>query len=314
MNKQHLRIFIYWILFASLPFSHPVNAASPSATSRCQVEKAEQGWQYLNASCDIGTGLWGKTGQPTNHSFWLQCHYGKSLPNRAMTAALRDLYPNHFFLVPDRGNVRCLVGPFQTWPQAVEAKKNLAARQQTETFIRQTRAPVTLTNVMPFASSKQPVAPSQTTLTAPSTKLTKSTAAKKETLIDNRVVMGAAVYAFTYERLNYHQPMNISSEQALPPMMNKENGHFWSKVNYQTAENWCRRFGLRLPTVEELTALHTYGQHHLLRLQWPIQANYWSSTLSFYSGEIKTLNLRSGRGDEYRPLALLYTTCVGAAD
>lgn len=97
-------------------------------------------------------------------------------------------------------------------------------------------------------------------------------------------------------------------------MMNKEHGQFWSKVNYQTAQSWCRRYGLRLPTLEELTALHTYGQHHLLRLQWPIKANYWSSTVSFYSGEIQTLNLRSGRGDDYRPLALLYTTCVGAAD
>ncbi|UTV28866.1 SPOR domain-containing protein [Photobacterium atrarenae] len=303
MINLHLRFLVFSALLTSAFFSGPNYATTDIEATHCQVEKTERGWQFLNAGCDIGTGLWGKTGH-SGRSFWLQCHYGKYLPNRDITSTLQAQYPKHLYLIPDQGNLRCLIGPFPTWSQAVTAKKNLAARKLTDTFIRQTLAPITVAQSAALPTPKS----------RPGAQRSRPVETPRETLIENRVVMNSAIYAFTFERLNYHQPMNISSVEEMPPMMNDEYGHFWSKVNYQTAESWCRRYGLRLPTLEELTALHTYGQHHLLRLQWPIKANYWSSTLSFYSGEVKTLNLRSGRGDEYRPLALLYTTCVGSAD
>ena len=291
------------ILLLGPPLS-PASFADENNRTYCQVEKLTAGWQLLNAQCDIGNGLWGRRPKPSNSSFWIQCNYGKSLPNKAMTKTIRGLFPGNSYLVPDNENYRCLIGPFQGYNQAQTARAQLTENQLEQTFIRQTASPVAI-------SSK---AVSHSTAPAPTTASSIPQNNQQPTpKIANRVVLNSIIYSFTFNNLNYHQPRTINSTADMPPAFIREHDQYWSKVNFLPAESWCKRYGLRLPTITELKALQTYGQYLLLRHQWPIKSSYWSSTINPYTGEIKTLNLRSGQPDEYRPLAQLYTTCVSDA-
>ncbi|OLQ81650.1 hypothetical protein BIT28_04400 [Photobacterium proteolyticum] len=261
----------------------------------------------MNTQCDIGKGLWGRAPKNKDSSFWIQCHYGQSLPNSNTKATINKLFKNNSYLVPDNGKSRCLIGPFQSHAQAKAAKAQLARHKLKDTFIRQTNTQITFPGQV-----KQPPAPvKQRTVKASNKNSVKSNSRK--TLVENRVVLNSVIYSFTFNNLKYHLPRNINSTQEMPPMFVREHEQYWSKVNYASAKNWCQRYGLRLPTAEELKELQTHGQHFLLRNNWPIKSSYWSNTISVYSGEIESINLRSGQRDEYRPLALLYTTCVTAA-
>ena len=307
MICQQIQRPAYWLILALSCFS--LNSyAIESSTANCKVDKVESGWQYLNAQCDIGKGLWGRAPKNKDSSFWIQCHYGQSLPNSRTTATINKLFKNNSYLVPDNGKSRCLIGPFQSHAQAQGAKLQLARHQLKDTFIRQTNTRITLPGQVKY--SPAPVKP-QTTKT--NAKSSSSSSSSKKTLVENRVVLNSVIYSFTFNNLKYHLPRNINSTQDMPPMFVREHNQYWSKVNYAAANKWCQRYGLRLPTAEELKELQTHGQHFLLRNNWPIKSSYWSSTISLYSGEIESINLRNGQRDEYRPLALLYTTCVIAA-
>lgn len=262
----------------------------------CQLESSASGWYVLNDQCDIGNGLWGRKPEPVSSSFWIQCNYGKYLPNRELASKIKSLFPGNHYIVPDNNKYRCLIGPFQDFNQADNAKAQLAAHGLNKAFIRQTASPVAISNK----------ANVETSTPNPAAKLPTSQ-------VDDRIVLNSIIYSFTFNNLKYHQPRNINSTQEMPPAFIQEHNQYWSKVNYLPAANWCKRYGLRLPTVNELKDLQTNGQYLLLRHQWPVKSSYWSETLNPYTGEIKTLNLRSGHFDEYRPLAQLYTTCVTEA-
>ena len=290
-----------WLLLSlGFPLSQICFADEGNRASYCQVESSAPNWPTLNSQCDIGRGLWGRTPKQESSSFWLQCYYGKILPNKAITATIKGLYPNNSYLAPDGDNYRCLIGPFQHYHQAQSALDNLARHQLDQTFIRQTSSMVTI------STNTGGKAPADTTAT--------KTGERQRLLVENRVVQNAVIYSFTFKNLNYHLPRNINSTADMPPAFTREHDQYWSKVNFLPAESWCTRHGLRLPTISELKDLQTNGQHLLLRHRWPIQSSYWSSTINPYSGEIETLNLRNGRADEYRPLAQLYTTCVSEAN
>lgn len=289
---------IFWLLLAASPLFSQTSSAEEQSTADCQVEKSASGWHYLNSQCDIGSGLWGRKPKSGDRSFWLQCNYGKALPNKTVTATVNNLFQDNRYLVPDNGKFRCLIGPFKHYDQALTAKGQLARHGLAETFIRQTATRISVSNQMTKSSTPDQESDANN---------------QKNTLIDNRVVLNSILYSFTFNNIKYHQPRNINSTQEMPPMFINENDQYWSKVNFKTAKNWCQRYGLRLPTISELKDLHTNGQHYLLRHHWPIKSSYWSKTINLYSGEFETLNLRSGKHDEYRPLALLYTTCVTEA-
>lgn len=302
-----------WLLLALAPlFSSNSYASTPNSTT-CRVEKVESGWRYLNPQCDIGNGLWGRKPKHGDSSFWVQCHYGQSLPNQTVTTTINKLFQGNSYLIPDNGKSRCLIGPFLNYEQALTAKGQLARHKLGETFIRQTHTRVTIPGQVNTSHYSRPQV-KKSSKPVQERKVKKSEkSSTKNTLVENRVVLNSVIYSFTFNNLKYHLPRNINSTQEMPPMFVREHGKYWSKVNFATAKNWCQRYGLRLPTSAELKELQTRGQHFLLRNNWPIKSSYWSNTISVYSGEIETLNLRSGQRDEYRPLALLYTTCVIAA-
>ncbi|PSW03800.1 SPOR domain-containing protein [Photobacterium lipolyticum] len=255
-------------------------------------------WRQLNDQCDIGSGLWGKKPKPKEGSFWVQCNYSRSLPGKAFTEKVNTLFSNKAYLIKENDKFRCLVGPYPAHTQALKAKERFSDELNISTFIRQT------TNKINILNKKQQSLP------AAKPSKNKAENAQLTTLIENRVILNSIIYSFTFNGLKYHQPRNINSTKTMPPMFINEKDNYWSRVNISSAESWCKRFGLRLPYFEELERLQSYGQHLLLRYQWPTQVNYWSSSVNPLSGEIKTLNLRNGKYDEYRPPALLYTTCV----
>ncbi|WP_232323293.1 SPOR domain-containing protein [Photobacterium sp. J15] len=332
-NKQRL-----WGLLSVIAMLSSSNAiASEQYTAQCQIERTDSGWQFLNPQCDIGKGLWGRKPDERESSFWLQCNYSKSLPSKNLTKAINRLFPHNSYLVPDGDKYRCLIGPFDDQRLAEEAQNQLTRFNFDKAFIRQTANKITVTGkaglITPLPAKilkprqpeviakaepkKQAEPPIQKTQpkanpTAQTPKPVKQEAEtdKRSVLVENRVILNSSIYSFTFNNLKYHLPMTINSTEEMPPMFVREQNIYWSKVNFTTAESWCKRFGLRLPTIAELQYLHTHGQHYLLRHRWPIKANYWSNTLNTYSGEIRTLNIRSGRPDDYRPLALLYATCV----
>ncbi|WP_232428126.1 SPOR domain-containing protein [Photobacterium marinum] len=331
--KQH---FFWLSSTVAMLFSYNTIAAEPSPT-HCLIERSDSGWQILNSQCDIGKGLWGREPRDSESSFWLQCNYSQSLPNQNLTKAINRLFSHNSYLVPDNDKYRCVIGPFEDHQLAEKAQRQLERFNIDKTFIRQTAHKITVTGqaglitplattilkpripeVVPSTAPQQPAKPVTQKAQAkakPATKPTESANQKSDTgkhsiLVENRVILNSAIYSFTFNNLKYHLPMTINSTEEMPPMFVREQNIYWSKVNFTTAESWCKRFGLRLPTIAELQYLHTHGQHYLLRHRWPIKANYWSNTLNTYSGEIRTLNIRSGRPDDYRPLALLYATCV----
>lgn len=299
--------FRYIAFIGLLASSFPPFSTADSDLSSCSASEHSSGWLMLNAQCDIGKGLWGKEPTTPSGHFWVQCNYSQAIPAKAFSDKVTHRFPQQSFLVYDDERYRCLIGPLSTYAQATFAQQALEELGITQTFIRQANAAIDSdqANKLPRSQS-DPVTQLTATQTAQDSQ-------HPQTLIESRTVLNAAIYSFTFENLNYYQPRNVQSSQEMPPAFVKEQEQYWSRVNIADAGQWCARYGLRLPSFDEIRQLQTYGQRFLLRNHWPIEMNYWSDTVSSYSGEIKTLNLRSGRTDEYRPLALLYTTCVNEA-
>ncbi|MCW8327706.1 DUF823 domain-containing adhesin [Photobacterium sp. SDRW27] len=304
MNCKNKQLLSFWLLLPLASLLSQTSHAEEQGSTTCQVEKTVSGWKLLNSQCDIGNGLWGRKPKNIPSSFWLQCNYGKALPNKELTAQLSRFYHEESYLVPDNGKLRCLIGPFQNYNQAKTAKNQLNSQKLKNTFIRQTTSVVSINN---RTSGYARTDTSSTSAQSP------AATQQKKKLVDNRVIMNSIIYSFTFNNLSYHLPKNINSTKEMPPAFTQENNQYWSKVNFLPAENWCKKYGLRLPTAAELKELQTYGQYLLLRHKWPIKSSYWSNTINPYTGEIKTLNLRNGQDDEYRPLAQLYVTCVTEA-
>ncbi|WP_299015503.1 SPOR domain-containing protein [uncultured Photobacterium sp.] len=311
----------YWLLLSLGSLFSYSSLATEQPSSQCQIERSASEWQFLNSQCDIGTGLWGRKPKENNGSFWLQCNYSKALPNKLLSKAIHKFFPHNSYLIPDNGKYRCVIGPFQDHELVKNAQQQFAKLNINKAFVRQTTTQITVRGQteLPVISAPTEIKTSKQNAAIKSkqtksvTKETQKQTDKKNVLIENRVILNSAIYSFTFNNLKYHLPMTINSTQEMPPMFIREHNQYWSKVNFATAENWCQHFGLRLPTIAELQYLHTHGQHFLLRHRWPIKANFWSNTVNLYSGEIRTMNIRSGRPDDYRPLALHYTTCVTEA-
>lgn len=300
---SNIKLFaVYCSLLPCLLLPHSALATETEMTFCHTVLSPQTGdWRQLNDQCDIGSGLWGKKPKPTEGSFWVQCNYSRSLPGKAFTEKVNTLFTNKTYLIKDNNHFRCLAGPYSTYTQALQAKKRFSDLLNITTFIRQTANKINI--------------PDKEQQSLPAAKLSeksnnKGDSAQVSTLIENRVILNSIIYSFTFNGLKYHQPRNINSTKTMPPMFISEKDNYWSRVNLSSAESWCKRFGLRLPYFEELERLQTHGQHLVLRYQWPTQVNYWSRSVNPLSGEIKTINLRNGKYDEYRPPALLYTTCV----
>ncbi|PSW21549.1 SPOR domain-containing protein [Photobacterium sanctipauli] len=290
----------------------PSIAAEPQTNvTGCTASSLPSGWQRLNSQCDTGTGLWGRDPQPHQSHFWLQCNYSQAIPARKFSNIVTQAFPSASYLIHDGKSYRCLIGPFDSVEQAKDAKVKLAAAKIEKTFIRQTKQPIAISSA---GKTLQPIlaaVENEQAQTKPSQRA--NAEPPKETLIENRTVLDSAIYSFTFDNIKYYQPKNIQSSKDMPPAFVKEHNQYWSRVSIQNAGQWCQRFGLRLPTYDELKHLQTYGQRFLLRNHWPVSNSYWSDTINSYTGEIKTLNLRNGHYDEYRPRALLYTTCVTEA-
>ncbi|MGF1681214.1 SPOR domain-containing protein [Photobacterium minamisatsumaniensis] len=304
MLSKFSATLLYSAIFLS---SVPASLAKPQPNDilTCSATPLTSGWQRLNEQCDIGTGLWGRDPQQHQGSFWLQCNYSQAIPAKKFSSSITGTFPASSYLINDGNKYRCLIGPFNNHTQAESAKVKLANIDVKSTFIRQTQRPIVVE-----ASAKQLAPILQAAAEEEQSPTTKTVPVSKQTLIEERVVLDSAIYSFTFNNIKYYQPKNIQSDKTLPPAFVKENEQYWSRTNIQSAGQWCERFGLRLPTYDELKHLQTYGQRFLLRNHWPITNSYWSDTINPYTGEIKTLNLRNGKYDEYRPLALLYTACV----
>ncbi|MGF1723781.1 SPOR domain-containing protein [Photobacterium nomapromontoriensis] len=306
-HKSRYIVFIGLLASSVSPFT-----TAATDTSSCHTTEHSSGWLMLSAQCDIGTGLWGKEPTTTTGHFWVQCNYSKAIPAKSFSDNIIQHFPQQSFLIYDKARYRCLIGPLASFSQAKRTQQALNQLGVTQSFIRHATSPQHIVQLRQSPSAQanpttQPVATQVDQDSQPPQQ-------QSQTLVENRVVLNAALYSFTFKNLNYYQPRNIQSSQEMPPAFVKENAQYWSRINITDAGKWCERYGLRLPSFEELSQLQTYGQRFLLRNHWPIEMNYWSNTVSSYSGEIKTLNLRSGRADEYRPLALLYTTCVNDAN
>jgi uncharacterized membrane protein len=186
----------------------------------------------------------------------------------------------------------------------VGAKQQLETKKITSTFIRNTTKTVSgLAKTSVFESAPKQNKRQSTPAKAPSN-------TRLNTLVENRVVLNSIIYSFTFNGLQYHQPKDIYSTENMPPMFINERDNYWSRININSAQKWCRNYGLRLPTYEEIELLQSHGRHLLMRYRWPTEISYWTSSINPITNEIKTLNLRSGKYDEYRPPALLYATCV----
>lgn len=313
MFKLHCPVIFGGLIIGSLfTFTSPILATETTSPSSCSAKTLSSAWRILDPNCDIGKALWGK--EPINASqsqYWVQCNYSKAMPDKAFREKIAKLFINNLFLYNDQGHYRCLIGPIDNYPAAQQITQILSANEIKNSFIRQTTDTVEL-EAIHTASTHAASATHEVSENLSRHRPAQDTTSK-ERIATDRVILDSAIYAFTFNNLEYYQPLTIDSTQDMPPSFIKENGELWSKVNIQAATNWCTRYQLRLPSYDELKQLQTYGQRFLLRNHWPISNNYWSSTISSYSGEIQTLNLRSGRADDYRPLAQLYTTCVKEA-
>lgn len=296
----------------------------------CSTSTHPSGWTMLNSHCDIGQGLWGRKPNNEQGQFWVQCNYSKALPDTAFLRILQQSFPEQHYLYKDGDHYRCLIGPLDRYTLAQQTKAKLIEQGITNAFIRhQTSGSDTASLPINPEKARQPLSAEQQ-LAATRLALTDSAQTYPEvkashpssqealpssikTLIAHRTVLDAAVYSFTFDNLNFYLPRNIQSTQAMPPAFVKEFDQYWSRVPLVDAKQWCQRYGLRLPSFDELKHLQTYGQRFLLRNHWPITYSYWTDSISHYSGEIQALNVRNGRADEYRPRALLYTACVNSA-
>ncbi|EAS45172.1 SPOR domain-containing protein [Photobacterium profundum] len=302
------RFAVYCSLFACLPFVNlaKANSIPPSGSSLCAVEISTTNnvWKQLNNTCDIGAGLWGKIPKSNTGSFWVQCNYSSAIPNTNFSRKVNLLFPDNAYLIEDTGKYRCLIGPYSTYTKAMGAKQQLETKKITSTFIRHTTKTISGLAKSPTLKS---VSKSKNTQVTPAKEPNNP---KLNTLVENRVVLNSIIYSFTFNGLQYHQPKDIYSTENMPPMFINEQDNYWSRININSAQKWCRNYGLRLPTYDEIELLQSHGRHLLMRYRWPTEISYWTSSVNPITNEIKTLNLRSGKYDEYRPPALLYTTCV----
>lgn len=306
------RFAVYCSLFACLPLTNlaKANSIPPSGASLCTVKASatNSAWKQLNNACDIGAGLWGKKPKSETGSFWVQCNYSNAIPNKTFSRKVNLLFPENAYLIKDSGKYRCLIGPYPTHTKAIRAKQQLETQQITNTFIRHTTKTVSgLAKASTAELASTSTSTSKTDKTAPPKTSNDPTL---NTLVENRVVLNSIMYSFTFNGLQYHQPKDIYSTENMPPMFINEYDNYWSRININNAQKWCRNYGLRLPTYEEIELLQSHGRHLLMRYRWPTKISYWTSSINPITNEIKTLNLRSGKYDEYRPPALLYTTCV----
>lgn len=143
-------VAIYCLLLSFFPVARAM-LANESGITFCHILSPSQtgGWQQLNDQCDIGSGLWGKKPKPTKGSFWVQCNYSRSLPNKTFSEKVNTLFPGKTYLVKEGNKFRCLVGPYPAYSHALKAKKRFADQQITNTFIRQT------TNTIKIFGEKQ---------------------------------------------------------------------------------------------------------------------------------------------------------------
>ncbi|MGF1688634.1 SPOR domain-containing protein [Photobacterium japonica] len=291
----------------------PMHASASSDKPRCATTPHASGWTLLDNTCDVGQGLWGRKPKTEDGAFWVQCNYSKAIPDQAFLRSVQQVFPTSHYLLNDDGHYRCVVGPLNSYPHAQEVREILLQHGIRNAFIRQQRDGKTRNTAL--SAAEQLAATKMATINA--TRKTAATTAQPtpatKLLIENRTVLDAAIYSFTFENLNFYQPRTIQSTREMPLAFVEEHQQYWSRVPLNEAQQWCNRYGLRLPSFDELKHLQTYGQRFLLRNHWPITHSYWSQSVSHYSGEIQTLNVRNGRVDEYRPLALLYTTCVQEA-
>ena len=303
----------------------PLHASASSDKPGCATTPHASGWTLLDSACDVGQGLWGRKPKTENGTFWVQCNYSKAMPDQAFLRTVQQVFPASHYLLNDDDHYRCVVGPVNSYSHAKEVRETLLQQGIRNAFIRQqidvkTRnttlsaaEQVAATKMATINATRKTAAKTPLFTPASSSTTTVQPASAAKPLLENRIVLDAAIYSFTFENLNFYQPRTIQSTREMPPAFVKEHQQYWSRVPLNEAQQWCNRYGLRLPSFDELKHLQTYGQRFLLRNHWPIIHSYWSQSVSHYSGEIQTLNVRNGRVDEYRPLALLYTTCVQEA-
>jgi len=309
LNLLH-KILIKWIISAVI-----LSFSSLAQANQCAITHTDKHshWPFLDTSCPIGIGLWSKKPDSITSQFWVQIAYGSHEPNHHISELIHQYYPKQSFLLKDADHYRALIGRFNSFVQAQQAKKQLAKIGITESFIRQVHLakPVKKTKVVEKAPK---IIPSYHSSTSPKTSSHKSPSSAAQKImtyddIDNTFVTNMINLGFEFSHLRFFTPQNlpVNAQNTSPFIM--ENNHFWIGTTWKQASQWCEHFGLTLPTPHQLSLLAKQGQEHLRQHKWPNKFNYWTSN-KVNARTYSSVNIKTGKVQNSSLNTKLYATCV----
>ncbi|USH02513.1 SPOR domain-containing protein [Grimontia kaedaensis] len=140
------------------------SSASLQAAEVCQpLEK--DGWQVVDQSCQVGSGLWSKRPIRNDGRFWVQCGVVSQLPKPWFAKEIEAVLMRDKLVFREEGDkYRCLVGPFERYSEAEIVKDVMTQRKVfASAFIRDVSLPENTPKVskpkvkVPETSKRMPV-------------------------------------------------------------------------------------------------------------------------------------------------------------
>lgn len=279
-------------LFAALTSS----AFYTNANCNLSSPLSKNGWQNLNANCDIGAGIWSNKKAPTTGKFWLQCNYSKNIPSSKLKVKVQQLFPKNSFLIKTKdNNYRVLVGLFNSSTEALSALNTLK-KHNIPAFLRLQTKDIKENKAAMQAIKKPPTAPKH---------LSRLKVATYND-VNNTFATNSILYSFALNGVNYYLPQHISQNDTDITFI-KEHGMYWLGLNHQQAQQWCQHFGLELPTSEQLATLGK-NQQLLSQHKWPKKVSFWAQERQENSASV--YDFKTKRTYLTNPTSYKYATCV----
>ncbi|WP_231870179.1 SPOR domain-containing protein [Grimontia celer] len=221
---------------------------SAKADSSCQpVEK--DGWQVVDQSCQVGSGLWSKRPIRNDGRFWVQCGVVSQLPKPWFAKEIEAVLMQDKLVFREEGDkYRCLVGPFERYSEAEIVKDVMKQRKVfASAFIRDVSLPENASKV------SKPDKPS------------KVKAAKASKLMPAKT---------TRQYIDVGALKSPMPETGEPRYSDKQN--VWWRATIKEANQACRQDGMTLVSESTLKALSSMPDW---KNTYPSRLPYWVSEM-----------------------------------
>ncbi|WP_325891316.1 SPOR domain-containing protein [Grimontia sp. NTOU-MAR1] len=235
------------ILAISLLGVLSLSSAKAKAADACSsVER--QGWQVVEQSCQVGAGLWSKRPLKNEGRFWVQCGVVSQLPKPWFAKEIEAvLMQDKLVFRQEDDKYRCLVGPFERYPEAEIVKDVMTQRKVfASAFIRDVSLPEQVAKVSQVDKHK------------------KKTAAQK-------------IAKPTQKLRRYIDVGELKSpmpEIGEPRYSDKQNT--WWRATLKEANQVCHQDGMQLVSEAKLKALSSTSDW---KNTYPSRLPYWVSEM-----------------------------------